>query len=405
MPKALTGKCLMDRLGLYVLLIHPKGPAKKYECQIRASERMNIMRKKGQTNLVSILIVCSDKTEGELLRITMEDLVGEGLKKIAAVNGGEIAVAYIKEHHPDVVILTGISSGHSEAVVLQTRALDGERHTGIIVVSPKAAVYDNVATVHLRAGADVILPTGTSLIVVHLNVLALLTQKLEADEMRIALFKLQNMNLVDELTGLANMRSFLAKFAASFEKCRSGAYGLALIMLDLDHFKKVNDTTNHMVGSFVIKSVGHLIAQQIGQQIGQQIDTASPGGKCLDFAARFGGDEFIIVLHGTEATTLLEQAEVLRQTIEKKIFAFQGFSVNVSCSQGLCWVPPNFEGNATDVVKGADAMLYQSKGRGRNTIVGMNLWYPIDFNHIGGTHMINWNPGSNNNRVPRSNKT
>ena len=125
----------------------------------------------------------------------------------------------------------------------------------------------------------------------------------------------------------------------------------------------------------------------------------------MDFAARFGGDEFIIVLHGTEATALLEQAEVLRQTIEKKIFAFQGFSVNVSCSQGLCWVPPNFEGNATDVVKGADAMLYQSKGRGRNTIVGMNLWYPIDFNHIGGTHMINWNPGSNNNRVPRSNKT
>jgi diguanylate cyclase (GGDEF)-like protein len=361
---------------------------------------MSTVRKRPSTQKMSILIVCADKTEGDLLRITMEELIGAGLRKIAVVKGGELAMAYIKESHPDVLILSGISPGHSEAVVLETRLLDGKRHTGVIVVPPKGSIYDSVAAVHLQAGADVILPRGTSFNVIYLNVIALAAQKFEADELRIELYKYQNMNLVDELTGLANMRGFLAKFAASFEKCRSGAFGMALIMLDLDHFKKVNDTTNHMVGSYVIKSVGHLIAQQIGQQIG----TASPAGKSLDFAARFGGDEFIIVLHGTEANILLDQAEELRKTVEKKVFAFQGFSINVSCSQGLCWVPPKFDGNATDIVKGADAMLYKSKGRGRNTIVGMNLWYPIDFNHIGGAHVINWNPSGNNNRIPGRNK-
>ena len=358
------------------------------------------MAKKNHSHQMSVLVVCPDKHEGNMVRLTLEELLGHNVKKIGVVKSGEPALEYIKEHHPEVLVLIGISAGHSEAIVLETRVLDGVRHTGIIVIPPKDVNYDSVAIINLEAGADVVLPAGSSLALVRLNMLSLVNQKLEADEMRRTIFKHQNMNLIDELTGLANMRGFLAKFAKSFEKCRDGSTGLALIMMDLDHFKKVNDSTNHMVGSFVIKSVGHLIAQQIGQQIG----SATVGGNSLDVAARFGGDEFIIALHGDDVKNLLTRAEILRGIVENQVFKFQGFSIRVTCSQGLCWVPPSFDGQATDIVKGADAMLYKAKDRGRNTIVGMNLWYPVDFNHIGGTHMIDWDTGSDDNRVPRRNK-
>jgi diguanylate cyclase (GGDEF)-like protein len=149
------------------------------------------------------------------------------------------------------------------------------------------------------------------------------------------------------------MRGFLKGLSNSME--HNKRTGIAVAMMDLDRFKSINDTTNHMVGSHIIKSVGRILY----------------GNSCfgpLDFAARYGGDEFIIILHGD---TMLEQKlkmESLRKTIEKTTFQFQDFNLRVTASIGLSWASRNFNGKPEDLVKLADAMLYRSKELGRNRV-------------------------------------
>jgi diguanylate cyclase (GGDEF)-like protein len=347
---------------------------------------------------MSILLVCREQNEGNLLRVSLEELLGAEVRRIDLATAGERAVAAYKERHPDVVLIYGMGSGHSEAIIIESRKLDENRHTGFIVIAPKDELFERVAITNLNVGADDVMPADSTLSVIRLKLITIFNNKLQSDKLRALLHKYQAMNHTDELTGLANMRGFIAKFAKSFEKCQAGSCGIAVIMLDLDHFKKVNDTTNHMVGSFVIKSVGQIIGQQLGQQIGVPRVRVT-NGDAEDFAGRFGGDEYVIVLHGQNAKNLLNKAELIRRSIEERVFSFQGYNVSVTCSQGLCWVNPKFSGEASDLVKGADAMLYRSKNTGRNLIMGMDLRYPVDFNQIGRAHMIDWDSGRDNNCV------
>lgn len=156
---------------------------------------------------------------------------------------------------------------------------------------------------------------------------------------------------IDPLTGLANRAGFMLKLASSMRQCEQEQLLMALMYLDIDHFKPVNDTYGHHVGDALLKAFSARLVQTL---------------RASDTIARLGGDEFTIIL---EKLGRAEDASVLAAKIVQamqKPFELDGVTVSVSASIGLAY----FSSGATDpdaLIKEADMLLYQAKQGGRNT--------------------------------------
>ncbi len=322
-----------------------------------------------------LLIVGKDRHAGEVLRLNLQESLGSVASIVEFCGDIQAAHQVVKQTHPDVLIIVGFTSGYSEALIINTRQLDGQRHTGVIVMAAVDEGFDQLAVQNFSAGADDVISSSMSLAVLRAKIITVFNHKLIADELRAAVHKLELRTQTDELTGLCNMRAFMKRYATSIQRCVKGDIGVAIVMIDLDHFKKVNDTMNHMVGSHVIKTIGHLLGKN------QVLDAD-------DFACRYGGDEYILVLHGQDPAAQMNKAETIRTMIAAADMTFQDYRIKVTCSMGLCWVSPGFGGKPEDLVKGADAMLYKSKASGRNCLKGMTLRYPVDFAQVAPSSLL-----------------
>jgi diguanylate cyclase (GGDEF)-like protein len=157
----------------------------------------------------------------------------------------------------------------------------------------------------------------------------------------------------DPLTGLANRRFIDASLVTNLQQTPGRFLPLALIMCDIDHFKRLNDRFGHDVGDEVLKAVAQLFIDNIRQQ---------------DFACRTGGEEFLLVLPHTNFTDALRVAEKIRQQFCRQNMVAQDSSYQVTASFGvtICETAEQFH----DSVKQADIMLYQAKNNGRNQVCG-----------------------------------
>ena len=156
----------------------------------------------------------------------------------------------------------------------------------------------------------------------------------------------------DELTGIANRRAFAIRFEDMFcgRDRREGLY--ALMVIDIDHFKRINDTLGHAAGDKVLKEVVRLLQEQL---------------RSSDFVARYGGEEFVILLSGAAEDAALQIAEKLRRTIKAAPFRSRGERVPVTISCGV----GTFGGEDTleAVFERTDAALYAAKAQGRDRCV------------------------------------
>ncbi|MBI4184049.1 MAG: diguanylate cyclase [Proteobacteria bacterium] len=165
---------------------------------------------------------------------------------------------------------------------------------------------------------------------------------------------LEGLALRDPLTGLLNRRGFEARLAEEVGRCRRYGRPLSLAMLDLDHFKKVNDTYGHPVGDEVLAAVAARL-------------TAGMRGN--DIAARYGGEEFIVLLPETTAEAALTVAERLRRRLaETPVATAAGRALPVTVSIGVAAFPGVGEG-AEALIAAADRALYAAKEAGRNRVV------------------------------------
>jgi diguanylate cyclase len=159
---------------------------------------------------------------------------------------------------------------------------------------------------------------------------------------------------IDALTGLKNRRAFEATLQEARELANKTTATLSLLLVDIDHFKDVNDTHGHLVGDRVIRSVGSILAANI---------------KGKDTVARMGGEEFAVLLPDTALSSAARVGEVLRTTIERSRLkrTETGESVGrVTISIGITGYRPG-ESN-DDFVGRADKALYLSKRAGRNRV-------------------------------------
>jgi len=165
--------------------------------------------------------------------------------------------------------------------------------------------------------------------------------------------RLQEQALHDPLTGLYNRRHMDTVLARELATCRDAGESLALVLLDIDHFKRVNDTWGHLAGDDMLCVLA-----------GQLRDIVE--GRAM--ACRFGGEEFMLMLPGAAATGALEVAERLRRRFEREPGLAEGQPMRATLSLGVA-VAPDHGGSARELLLCADQALYQAKLLGRNRVV------------------------------------
>jgi diguanylate cyclase (GGDEF)-like protein len=164
--------------------------------------------------------------------------------------------------------------------------------------------------------------------------------------------KLVEMNTKDMLTGIYNRRFLETRLKEEFERHRRYSRALSMIMIDIDFFKKVNDTYGHQGGDHILKSVAAKASSIIRK---------------TDFIARYGGEEFCCLLPETDAGSAEAVAENLRMQIEEMENSFEGKQIKVTISLGISDL---ISGDTPDtLMKRADDALYQAKHSGRNRYV------------------------------------
>lgn len=161
----------------------------------------------------------------------------------------------------------------------------------------------------------------------------------------------------DQLTGLYNRREFERKLEEEFD--RSERYGstLSLLMIDLDHFKQVNDTYGHTAGDSVLETMGELLSDEANQSV-----------RVSDVPGRYGGEEFCLLLPETRSNGAVAVADRIRDALESKTFTADGTSFSVTCSIGVAAFREDMS-HSEQLVQAADDALYKAKNSGRNRVV------------------------------------
>lgn len=165
----------------------------------------------------------------------------------------------------------------------------------------------------------------------------------------------RQLSMTDSLTGLLNRRAILAHLRREQEHCRDHKLSLSVLMVDLDHFKKLNDTWGHHLGDQALVAAARALRCTLRQS---------------DQVGRYGGEEFLLVLTGTDCDGAMILAERLRTALEDIELATGGEArVALSGSFGLYFCEPGEEMDASEMVRLADEALYEAKARGRNQVV------------------------------------
>ena len=163
----------------------------------------------------------------------------------------------------------------------------------------------------------------------------------------------QKLARLDMLTGVPNRRALMDGLERMFAQASRDQRPVALLMVDIDHFKRVNDTYGHLAGDAVLVAVATCLSQ---------------GLRAQDAMGRYGGEEFLIVLPGTDTAGAARLAEHLRQRVEKMVVPWAGQEVRVSISIGVHAQVPDGASRADAMIETADQAMYAAKRAGRNRV-------------------------------------
>lgn len=168
-----------------------------------------------------------------------------------------------------------------------------------------------------------------------------------------ALQKIQQLAITDDLTGIYNKRYFRQAFWKEFERATRYNIPLSLMMMDLDHFKRINDKYGHQLGDVVLSEFAALVLEMT---------------RSTDIFARYGGEEFTLILPHTPLQPSIEIAERIRRRVEDYSFPGEDFPIHCTVSIGIAVNKEEYK-SPEELIATADMNLYKAKTMGRNMVV------------------------------------
>jgi diguanylate cyclase (GGDEF)-like protein len=309
------------------------------------------------TRKFRILVVDDDRDSIELLA---QWLSMEGYDVLKAATGIE-AMKRIGAERPDLILLDLLIPPPDGLAVIRAVKKDRVMSTiPVIVMTVKRDVASKVEA--LRSGADEFIVKPFHFDELDAVVRASLKKRylyasLERAnrQLREANEKLLKLSVTDDRTNLLNDRYLKRRLAEEFKRAQRYAAPLSVMMLDLDHFKQVNDKYGHDCGDKVLAEFGHLVTQNARE---------------IDIVGRYGGEEFLMILPNTDGIRAAIVAERVRKATEEHVYRHKEFLVRVTVSAGLASIPANREVHSeADLIKAADEALYRAKQVSRNKVI------------------------------------
>lgn len=308
-----------------------------------------------------ILLVDDQVHEQKLLRICLEDLTPQ----IDYCQSADEALLYLEEKSPDLILLDVLMPGMN-GFELCRRIRSVAKFAQVPVIFLTAMTETDQIVQGFESGAvdfihkpfqarELLARVRTHLELKHSRVeMQRLAAELQEKNSLLeeALAKLEILATTDPLTGLANRRKMNEKLEEEQSRIKRQGDFFSLIMLDIDFFKRVNDEYGHDFGDYVLKRMCGLFAENLREQ---------------DMVSRWGGEEFLFLLPGTDLKGAKIAAEKIGSRIEAYSFQFHGMKARLTVTAGisLCEGRKSIE----KVIKEADMALYQGKQNGRNQVV------------------------------------
>jgi len=297
------------------------------------------------------LLVVDDSAR---VRSEIRETLGDVFTEVVEADDGISAIRAFVEEKPSFII-TDIEMPNINGFRLISAVRNMEEGASIPIImlsGTSASLRDRLSGFDAGASDFLIKPFENEELTARVRSL-LRVQRLVA-ELKQKNALLEKLATTDELTGLYNRRYFFDAVNSQMALgCRHG-FKLACMLIDVDHFKRINDTLGHAVGDEVLRKIGRLL------------DSCKREGELL---ARFGGEEFVICLFNTSTENALLGAERFRKLIGSTDFSSDGHTIEkLTISIGLAIYPQDFDLDVDELLKAADDALYESKSRGRDTV-------------------------------------
>jgi len=309
------------------------------------------------TRRFRVLVVDDDADSVDLLH---RWLAMEGYDVTTAKDGAE-ALQRIAAERPDLVLLDLLIPAPEGLQVIRTVKRDRAMSTvPIVVMTVKRDVKTKIEA--LRTGADdfIVKPFHfdelDAVMRASLKKRYLYTSLERANRaLRDANEKLTKLSVTDDRTNLLNDRYLKRRLSEEFKRARRYGAPLTVMILDLDHFKQVNDKYGHDCGDQVLAEFAKIL-----------VDNARE----IDIVGRYGGEEFLIILPNTDGIRAAVVAERVRKAAEEHVYRYREFLVRLTVSIGLAAVPANASVHTeADLLRAADEALYRAKQTSRNKVI------------------------------------
>lgn len=302
------------------------------------------------------ILVIDDAVDQRLL---LERYLQRDGHEVLNAENGKQGVAMFQQHDPDLVLVDVLMpdlDGH--AVV---RSIRNVRDSWVPIVFVSGSENPDDMVKAYDAGGDGYLAKPIRPPVLQAKIRSM--QKLVAmrrelldrsEQLSLAIEAVTRLSELDELTGAFNRRGLDRKLNEEWGRAKRAGKPLSIVLLDIDHFKIFNDEHGHLAGDQCLRNVGDCLRLHVRRP--------------ADAVARFGGEEFCMVLPETSPEGSWTIAELLRTEIAKVSTETRNGAAFVTASLGVVTLVPNDEINIFDALTSADRALYQAKAEGRNTV-------------------------------------
>ena len=264
---------------------------------------------------------------------------------------GAAALEALTQTLPDAVVVDAVLRPDLALELLQRlRAVEGQQHIPLLAVMSSEHGAARLAALHLDADDVMTPPWDAAELGARLE--RALQLKLRVDGLIRAGEQLERLSFTDGLTQVSNHRYFQARLGDEFRRAQRYDDSLALILLDLDHFKAINDVHGHLTGDAVLREVAQALRKSLRE---------------TDVLSRYGGEEFAVMLPQTQLAGALTVAERIRADVNALRLGVDG-ELRVSASFGVAGFPSPSVTAPEGLIAAADAALYRAKNDGRNRI-------------------------------------